>query len=168
MSDSHAFSGGDHVSAHNNLPLLTSPNLRTITPVFNKTGHIKTFIESQVYHKKAHASEGRAFEFSWAPGNRTPQKPKKFEHGPIGDFGFGTPVLKPRTMRKGSEVNERRAKSPHHKPSHDYLDSRQLHSPTVHKQKGACALIRDRSVLLMVSAWHSSSKTRKYRSRRSS
>lgn len=83
---------------------ITSPNLRTVTRSLDKAAQIQNFIESQKHHRKAYATEGRAILVSWAQGQRTPErKGTTSEHGPIGDFGFGTPVLKARIHKREEE-----------------------------------------------------------------
>ncbi|KAG6857362.1 hypothetical protein H0H87_005665 [Tephrocybe sp. NHM501043] len=71
-------------------------------PKINKTQFICSYLQEQKTHAKMYAAQGRAFELSWnrEGGTDTPRSPVIQEKADaklsVIDYGFGTPVLKPR------------------------------------------------------------------------
>ncbi|KAF7983850.1 hypothetical protein HWV62_18166 [Athelia sp. TMB] len=83
---------------------ITSPHLRSaMFEKLDKDRFIKSFIDSQRVHAKIYAADGKATLSSWnEPPEVTPEKQNSPKCS-LRDYGFGTPVLKPRANRSLNE-----------------------------------------------------------------
>lgn len=79
---------------------ITSPHLRSaMFGNLDKNHFVKEFIESQKHHATSYAADGKDLLATWDRQNpETPEKGKA-SASPAEDFGFDTPVLKPRAAK---------------------------------------------------------------------
>ncbi|KAH0587484.1 hypothetical protein H2248_006266 [Termitomyces sp. 'cryptogamus'] len=83
-------------------------------PKINKTQFISSYLQEQTIYAKTHAAEGRAFERSWkhekvpeAPTSNLEETPEPQKASKLAtDYGFGTPVLKPRVTQRCEDNQE--------------------------------------------------------------
>lgn len=80
---------------------ITSPLLRSAKfGKLDKIHFVKSFVESQKHHATSYAADGKGI-FAALDG-QTPKK-ERLSAGQLLDFGFGTPVLKPRVTKQRFE-----------------------------------------------------------------
>lgn len=80
-------------SAPKNSPFHQLPSL----PQLNKSQFIQSYIQTQKTHSKVHAREGLALFLAWANQESEPKKLDSPISSSKENFGFNTPVLKPRS-----------------------------------------------------------------------
>ncbi|ESK97642.1 hypothetical protein Moror_17504 [Moniliophthora roreri MCA 2997] len=73
-------------------------------PVLNKAQFISSFISSQKANAKAYAEEGKAFAFSWKSDEGSISKPTRSSGSRHQEFGFATPVLKSRELKRAADT----------------------------------------------------------------
>ncbi|EEB90838.1 hypothetical protein MPER_10906 [Moniliophthora perniciosa FA553] len=73
-------------------------------PTLNKAQFISSFINSQKANAKAYAEEGKTFALSWKSDEGPISKPTTSSDSRHHGFGFATPILKPRELKRAADT----------------------------------------------------------------
>ncbi|TBU40455.1 hypothetical protein BD309DRAFT_967431 [Dichomitus squalens] len=96
------------------LPVLSSPNLRKLdASKLDKDHFLRSYIRSQQSHLTSYAREGKSMAASWSAKAVT-TSPKKPARDIELESGFGTPMLKPRAIRRQADTRTENIKRKQH------------------------------------------------------